>query len=128
MSLVKNNNGVYYKNPVFYGTNWYMRFEDGAIPEIVIRTYRDPKVASIIKRIKQVFKVHGISGIIDPNAHRKSSSAFPPDWSGLHDCASFTFSLEEPIPVEVQVQHRGYGLNISQAMEDSIWPKEEVTT
>lgn len=124
MSLVKNDKGIYYKNPIFFGVNWYMRFRDSETPEIIIRTFRDPKIESILKRLKLVFKTEGISGIIDPNSHRKTRSAFPPKWIGLHASASFTMSLEEPIPYTVEVEHKGSGVNIPAAMEDSIWPKE----
>lgn len=118
--LVKLDNGLYVKNPTFWGNNWYMRFEPGSRPEFVIRTYRQPKQESVIRRIKSMWKTLGVEATIDPNTWRETHGAFPE----LHPAASFTFSLDKPMPVSIDIKYKAEGSSREPSDLQDVWPIE----
>ena len=60
MILIKFNNGLRAIDKPLYGKDWIIRFESDMVFEVVIRAYRDPSDAYIMRRTRAILRGAGL--------------------------------------------------------------------
>jgi hypothetical protein len=103
--FVQAVDGNRYKNPLLYGVNWYVCFDDEDDPEIVIKSTKSSTVASMMRRAKKVLHRSAINGKVISQA-KTAHRLFPPMWDKLTPTMSFFLALGGPIPIPET--HEGY--------------------
>ena len=98
--LVRLSDGTCVNKPVFYGKDWYIRIDEMG-PYIMIKVRTRTVPLGINVRIARVLNAVGIKWRGLSNGAYMTTSAFPPRWQGLHNCASVRLRVKGPIPVDV---------------------------
>lgn len=94
-TFVQGSDFKFYRNPVLYGDDWYLCFDDDDPPEVVVKT--------TVKREARKLAGDRLAGagvkfkILE--ARTESYRCFPPTYTGFHKAFSFFVELKEPLPV-----------------------------
>lgn len=95
-----------YKDPVLFGEDWFLCFDDDEDPEIVISVDNKKSKIEMFDYANNVLTEAGFIFRLkyDSNNPRKCSRCFPP--SNKHKkAASFAVDIKQPIPAKCKMRH-----------------------
>lgn len=90
--LIQAINGLFYRDPVIIGENWFVKFEEG--PEVVVQKFKNTSRESALKRVRTA-----VPGCKILEKAYEGKVTFPPNWDKLLDSISYYVKLNEPIPI-----------------------------
>ncbi len=96
--FVQATDGRFYRRPRVIGDDWWICFDDGDDPEIVVRQFKNSTPWSCQVRAGKVMREAGI-GYKELRHCQQGKRIFPPDWDKFLDGQSFNFQLMAPIPI-----------------------------
>lgn len=97
--FVEAVDGFHYQNPVVYGNDWFLCFDDEELPEIVIKQFKRTSPASAKKRAIKVMREAGIKFKMGTERPSQCGRVFPPKWDKISDAVSFYLEITAPIPI-----------------------------
>lgn len=99
-----------YHDPVLYGNDWFLCFDDDDPPELVIEQQNRSKV-QCRERALEVLAETGIEAKVSVESYDSSQRVFPPyddDGDGnLRGATSFEVDVLKPIPAECLMHNEG---------------------
>ena len=114
--LVVADDGRFYREPVLFGDDWFLCFDDDDPPEIIIareESGRHRSKTQCLERAKEIFHETGIVATVRDNSPACSTRCFPPysgpdgSWNRLKEAAAFDLNISQPIPAGIQMEHKG---------------------
>lgn len=92
----------YYQNPIIFGEDAYVCFDDEDDPEIIIKHEKGRSKQESAQIANERMEAFGIKGrILRSTYGRASGRLFPPDWQ-FHEAVYFDFDIDQPIPIPTQ--------------------------
>jgi len=95
---VKATDGLFYKNPILYGEDWYICFDDDDPPELVISNKIPSSKAALTVKAEKILTELGIKFKLHKHP-RNSGRMFPPTWKKCTNSLAFFFDLESLMPI-----------------------------
>lgn len=113
MTYVLMDDGIYRKNPTFYGAGWYLTVGDDEEPRYTIKLARKTGDEIIYKNIRKQMRESGIKGVINKGEGIfRSNSAFPPHYAGYKQAASVILEIRKPLPAVLPSIHAAIVMDI----------------
>lgn len=103
-TFVESLDGQYYIDPVLWGVDWFVRFEEDNC-EIFVRKFKKSSVESCRRRGTKVLGQAGVKGTVELGGSAGGIYAVPPDFRIEVQCCVFDVLVRAPIPVPMT--HRG---------------------
>jgi hypothetical protein len=107
--LVLCDDGNLYEDPVFYGDDWFLCFDDDDDPEIVIER-KGRSNQACLHCVGEILKETGISADLSSSLARTAIRCFPP-YEGYRsrnaDAVAYWLDINRPIPAGLKMQHGG---------------------
>lgn len=105
--FVQGTDYKYYRNPIVYGDNWFIEFEDNELPEIIVKRFEKTNEKSALRRMRSILNKAGFKYKIKANVAR-TVRVFPPKFQGFDDALATFFELRDLVPVEnIKVHDQG---------------------
>ena len=105
--FVQGTDHNYYRNPIVYGDNWFVEFEDEELPQIVVKNFKKTSNSSCEKRMRKILNSHGFKYKLD-DGFVSGTRVFPPKFQGFVPAIARHFQLKDLIPVnDIEIHHEG---------------------
>lgn len=96
--IVKFSDGKVRKNPILYGSGWYLHWTEDDICEFVIKAFKTSTQESSRKRMVSILNKIGMPWkMVQPS--RETYRSFPPFWGDSHKAFVFELDIHDEIPV-----------------------------